>query len=45
MWNSNSLVSWLLVRAGIDLADIGPPPGGRASGWDAGVIAAIRERG
>lgn len=42
MWNSNSLVSWLLARAGHDTSDIGPPPGGRAPGWDAGVIAASR---
>jgi hypothetical protein len=40
MWNSNSLVSWLLVRAGVDVTSIGPPPGGRAPGWDAGVVAA-----
>jgi hypothetical protein len=44
MWNSNSLVSWLLVRAGIDLAGIAPPPGGRAPGWEAGVVAASRVR-
>jgi hypothetical protein len=40
MWNSNSLVSWLLARAGIETNDIGPPPGGRAPGWDAGLVAA-----
>jgi len=45
MWNSNSLVSWLLVQAGVDLAGIGPPRGGRAPGWDAGVIAASRPSG
>ncbi|MFW2332463.1 hypothetical protein [Ilumatobacter sp.] len=45
MWNSNSLVSWLLVRASVDLAGIGPPRGGRAPGWDAGVIAASRPSG
>ncbi len=45
MWNSNSLVSWLLVRAEVDLADIGPPPGGHAPGWDAGVIAATHSTG
>jgi hypothetical protein len=42
MWNSNSLVSWLLVRAGADMTTIEPPPGGRAPGWDAGVVAASR---
>jgi hypothetical protein len=42
MWNSNSLVSWLLVGAGVEVTDIGPPPGGRAPGWDAGLRAAAR---
>jgi hypothetical protein len=36
MWNSNSIVSWVLERAGIPTAGIEPPPGGRAPGWDAG---------
>ncbi len=45
MWNSNSLVSWLLVLAEVDLTDIAPPQGGRAPGWDAGVRAAIRSAG
>ena len=40
-WNSNSLVSWLL-RADVDSGR--PPTGGRAPGWDAGVVAA-RARG
>lgn len=43
MWNSNSIVAWTLVRAGLDLTDVGPPPGGRAPGWDAGVTVARRE--
>jgi hypothetical protein len=42
MWNSNSLVSWLLARVGISTNDIGPPPGGRAPGWDAGLRVAAR---
>lgn len=42
MWNSNSLVSWLLARAGLMTDAITPPPGGRAPGWDAGLIAAAR---
>lgn len=37
MWNSNSVVSWLIVRSGISLAHAAPPPGGRAPGWEAGV--------
>lgn len=42
MWNSNSLVSWLLVRSGHEVSTIHPPPGGRAPGWDAGLAAAFR---
>ena len=42
MWNSNSVVSWLLVRAGLDAAAGDPPSGGRAPGWDAGVAVARR---
>ncbi|HEX2404387.1 MAG TPA: hypothetical protein VHM29_06760 [Acidimicrobiia bacterium] len=43
MWNSNSLISWLLVRAGVDTQDLHPPPGGRAPGWDAGLVVGRRE--
>jgi hypothetical protein len=42
MWNSNSLVSWLLMTAGIDATQISPPDGGRAPGWASGVAAAQR---
>jgi hypothetical protein len=42
MWNSNSLVSWLLARAGLGAADVALPARARAPGWDAGVIAASR---
>ena len=42
MWNSNSVVSWLVVRAGIDPARAGIPRGGRAPGWDAGLAVARR---
>lgn len=42
MWNSNSVVAWLLVRSGVDVAAIRPPAGGRAPGWGAGVAAARR---
>ena len=40
MWNSNSVVSWTLARAGC--ADrAGPPPQhGRAPGWEAGITVA-----
>jgi hypothetical protein len=43
MWNSNSVTAWLLARAGIDVAGIEPPPGGRAPGWRAGVAVAFRQ--
>ncbi|MCD9623134.1 hypothetical protein [Rhabdothermincola salaria] len=40
MWNSNSLVSWALVRAGVDVSGLRPPGDGRAPGWQAGLVAA-----
>jgi hypothetical protein len=43
MWNSNSFISWLLTRAGVDAGTIRPPAGGRAPGWDAGIVLARRE--
>ena len=43
MWNSNSLVSWLIARSGLDVGSIRPPGGGRAPGWDAGIAVARRE--
>jgi hypothetical protein len=43
MWNSNSQISWLLDRAGIDVDSIKPPVGGRAPGWHAGLVAAGRQ--
>lgn len=45
MWNSNSLVSWLLRRAGVWREGIRPPRGGRAPGWDAGLEIATRDMG
>jgi hypothetical protein len=44
MWNSNSLISWLLVRSGLDTEAIQPPAGGRAPGWDAGFAVARRQQ-
>jgi hypothetical protein len=44
MWNSNSLISWLLARSGLDVDLIMPPTHGRAPGWWAGVVIARRER-
>jgi hypothetical protein len=42
MWNSNSLVAWLLAGSGHRMGGIAPPAGGRAPGWAAGVLAATR---
>jgi len=43
MWNSNSMISWLIARTGLDVESITPPAGGRAPGWNAGIAAAARE--
>jgi hypothetical protein len=43
MWNSNSIISWLLVRSGLDEASIRMPSSGRAPGWDAGLVVARRQ--
>jgi hypothetical protein len=44
MWNSNSLVAWLLAGSDIDVADVRPPLGGRAPGWEAGLRLAHRDQ-
>jgi hypothetical protein len=44
MWNSNSLIAWLLATSGVDLAHVAPPEGGRAPGWSAGLVVAARDR-
>ena len=43
MWNSNSIISWLLACTGLDVASIKPPTGGRAPGWNAGLILAKQQ--
>jgi hypothetical protein len=43
MWNSNSVVSWVLSRSGAEVDEVHPPEGGRAPGWDAGVVVAARD--
>ena len=43
MWNSNSMISWLIARAGLDAGSIKPPAGGRAPGWNAGLVVAAQE--
>jgi hypothetical protein len=40
MWNSNSVVAWLLASSGLDAAAVRPPRNGRAPGWTAGLAAA-----
>ena len=42
MWNSNSMIAWLLASAGLSTDDLLPPPGGRAPGWHAGLVVARR---
>ncbi len=42
MWNSNSVISWLLTRSGLPTRAIRPPAGGRAPGWEAGIVTALR---
>jgi hypothetical protein len=37
MWNSNSVIGWVLAAAGLPAGDLRPPVHGRAPGWDAGV--------
>lgn len=43
MWNSNSLVAWLLAQSGVDTDTLRPPGGGRAPGWKAGLAIAARQ--
>jgi hypothetical protein len=42
MWNSNSVIAWVIARSGIDADSIQPPAGGRAPGWHAGLAVARR---
>jgi hypothetical protein len=44
MWNSNSVIAWLLARSGLPTDAIHAPAGGRAPGWQAGLIAARRRQ-
>jgi hypothetical protein len=43
MWNSNSLTSWLIARSGLHVEALHPPAGGRAPGWQAGLVVARRQ--
>jgi hypothetical protein len=40
MWNSNSVIAWLLASSGLPTDLIRPPAGGRAPGWQAGLAVA-----
>ena len=42
MWNSNSMIAWLIATAGLSTGDLLPPAHGRAPGWSAGLEAARR---
>jgi hypothetical protein len=42
MWNSNSVISWVLARSGVGIDTIHPPANGRAPGWEAGRTIASR---
>jgi hypothetical protein len=45
MWNSNSVIAWILATSGLEAGAIPPPTGGRAPGWHAGVVVAGRRTG
>jgi hypothetical protein len=42
MWNSNSVIAWVITRSGIHTERVEPPAGGRAPGWQAGLAVALR---
>jgi hypothetical protein len=42
MWNSNSVIAWLIASAGLSTELLRPPPRGRAPGWFAGLEVARR---
>jgi hypothetical protein len=43
MWNSNSVIAWVIARSVIETESIQPPAGGRAPGWTAGLVVARRQ--
>jgi hypothetical protein len=43
MWNSNSVIAWVIASSGLDAASVQPPAGGRAPGWQAGLAVARRQ--
>ena len=44
MWNSNSIIAWVIVSAGLDAAEVRLPARGRAPGWQAGIVVASGDR-
>jgi hypothetical protein len=44
MWNSNSVIAWVIARSGMDIESIQPPARGRAPGWQAGLVVARRQQ-
>lgn len=42
MWNCNSVIAWLIATADIAAENIQPPAGGRAPGWNPGLLVATR---
>jgi hypothetical protein len=44
MWNSNSVIAWLLARSGLPVDEVRPPAGGRAPGWEAGLVVSRRQQ-
>jgi hypothetical protein len=43
MWNSNSVIAWVIARSGMDTESIQAPAGGRAPGCHAGMVVAGRQ--
>lgn len=43
MWNSNSVISWLITRSGLEVESVRPPINGRAPGWQAGIAIAHQQ--
>jgi hypothetical protein len=43
MWNSNSVIAWLIASSGLETDSIQPPASGRAPGWQAGLTVAKRQ--
>jgi hypothetical protein len=36
------VIAWLVASSGLEAAKIHPPRGGRAPGWEAGLVVAQR---